>query len=115
MKKKDLILIGSILIIAMVGLLISYIYGQTDKELKVVITVNGEIYREIPFDETTNEKITVEYEGNLNIVEIKEGHVVISEANCPDQICVHTSPADEKGEMIVCLPNKVIVEVTSNE
>ena len=32
------------------------------------------------------------------------------EADCPDHLCVHMSPIDERGGMIVCLPNKVFIE-----
>ncbi len=37
----------------------------------------------------------------------------MTEANCADQVCVHTRPADREGQSIVCLPNRVVVEVRS--
>ena len=37
------------------------------------------------------------------------------EADCPDLICVHHKPISRQGESIVCLPHKVIVEVTGEE
>ena len=35
------------------------------------------------------------------------------EADCPDQLCVHQKAISKDRETIVCLPNKVVVEVKS--
>ena len=32
-------------------------------------------------------------------------------ADCPDKICVKTGKIKNKGEQIVCLPNKLVVKV----
>ena len=45
---------------------------------------------------------------------IENGKVYMKEANCPDRLCVHSKAIDEKGGSIVCLPNKVVLEVISN-
>ena len=45
------------------------------------------------------------------ILIIKDGEVYMQEADCPNQICVHHSPISHKGETIVCLPNRVIIEI----
>lgn len=113
MKRRDLLFIAIIIVIAIAGFLFSQLYKSGDAELQVIITVNGEVYQTIPLTEETNEEITVERNGNVNVVHIHDGQVSIEEASCPDQICVYTTPADENGEMIVCLPNQVIVEVTT--
>ena len=45
------------------------------------------------------------------ILIIKDGEAYMQEADCPNQICVHHSPISHKGESIVCLPNRVIIEI----
>ena len=45
------------------------------------------------------------------ILIIKDGEAYMQEADCPNQICVHHSPVSNKGETIVCLPNRVIIEI----
>ena len=52
---------------------------------------------------------TVSLSGNT--VEIKNGRVDVINANCKNQICVKHKQISKKGESIVCLPNKVIVEI----
>jgi len=39
----------------------------------------------------------------------------MQEADCPDQVCVNTRPADREGQSIVCLPNRVVVEVRGSK
>ncbi len=50
--------------------------------------------------------------GERNVVLIEPGKISISEASCPDQVCVHTG-AIEAGNLlpIVCLPNKVEIKM----
>ena len=48
-------------------------------------------------------------------VEIRNGEVCMIEADCPDQICVHTRAIDAHGGSIVCLPNQVILRVVDED
>ncbi|MBR2613326.1 MAG: NusG domain II-containing protein, partial [Clostridia bacterium] len=48
--------------------------------------------------------------GGTNLLIIKDGKAYISEATCPDLVCVHTGHADEL-KSIVCLPNRVTVSI----
>ena len=49
--------------------------------------------------------------GEGNRLEIKDGAVHMLYADCPDQICVHTGWIDQEHDMIVCMPNKVVVQI----
>lgn len=42
---------------------------------------------------------------------IDDGAAYMESADCPNQICVHHNPVSHKGETIVCLPNRIIVEI----
>ena len=37
----------------------------------------------------------------------------MTSADCPDHLCVKQKAISKEGESIICLPNKVIVEVDS--
>ena len=37
------------------------------------------------------------------------------EADCPDQLCVHQKKISMNHESIICLPNRVVVEIESSE
>ena len=47
------------------------------------------------------------------ILVIRKGEAYVESAECPNQICVHHSPISHKGETIVCLPNRIVVEIVS--
>ena len=49
-----------------------------------------------------------------NIIEIKGGKAYMLEASCPDQLCVDQNEISFDKESIICLPNKVVLTVTSD-
>ncbi len=51
------------------------------------------------------------YTGGLVDLVIANGQADVTEADCPDHICVKHRPISRAGESIVCLPNRVVVTV----
>ena len=49
--------------------------------------------------------------GGTNVLIIKDGEAFIEEADCPDGLCIRQGRISRVGERIVCLPNKILVEV----
>ncbi len=45
----------------------------------------------------------------------KDGSVAIISSDCPDKLCVKTGRISRKGQTAVCLPNKIVLKVTSDE
>jgi len=45
------------------------------------------------------------------VVEMNDGAVSVTSANCPDQLCVHTGSVSRSGTAIVCVPNAVTVRI----
>ena len=94
--KKDIILIAAFVIIAVIAF--------------VVIKVDGQVVNTIPVNQ--NETLTIEgYQGGSNIVTIENGGVTMTDADCPDKLCVKTGRISKTGETIVCLPHRVVVEI----
>ncbi len=56
----------------------------------------------------------IESEFGRNVLEFGEGKVRSIEADCPDQIDVLQGYISEVGETIVCLPNRMVVEIIDN-
>lgn len=76
---------------------------------EVRITARGQEYGVYPLDRDTEIEITGH--GHTNIVEISEGKVWMEHSDCHNQICVNTKAISRTGETIVCLPNRVVVEI----
>lgn len=107
--KNDIILIAATLLIAAIALT-AYVLS---KEIgnKVVVTVDGEFYGEYPLSENAVIEIYQDDKGQKNVLVIENGKAYISEANCPDLICVNHTPVSNIDESIICLPNKTIVSI----
>lgn len=104
------VLIGVILVAAVAGMLV--IQSVREEGAQVVITWNGEVDGTYSLDE--NQTFVFEGEnGGYNVVTIEDGFVFMAEANCPDQVCVNHGPTNQTADPIVCLPNKLVVEVSA--
>lgn len=106
--KNDLILISAILVISIVAFLIFTI--SLKKGEKAVITVNGEKVAVLDLNEDTTQKINTKY--GFNEVKIEKGEVSVTNADCPDKICANHRQISKVGETIVCLPHKLVVEIS---
>lgn len=78
------------------------------------ITQKGQVLEEIDLSQVDEPySFTIEGEnGALNTVLVEPGRICISEASCPDQICVHQGWISDGSEPIVCLPNQVVIQIT---
>ncbi|MCP4353717.1 MAG: NusG domain II-containing protein, partial [Desulfobacterales bacterium] len=49
------------------------------------------------------------------IIETKQGGIRIKKSDCPRQICVNTGWIKTPGRIIVCVPNKILIEIKSEK
>ncbi len=110
MKRKEIIFFSILFIVAIASLLILRAASQQVKK-DVLITVDGEEYMRLNLEEETDEDFTIETEYGENEVVIKGGSVDVIYADCPNQVCVNTKEASEIGDLIVCLPHKLVIEI----
>jgi hypothetical protein len=113
-KKTDigLIVIAVLFAIGLIIINTRQLVGQNSQEYDVVIRVDGALYASYPLDES--QTIRIETERGFNEIVIQDGEVVMTDADCNDQICVHTKAITGSGQSIICLPNRVSVEVVGN-
>ena len=55
--------------------------------------------------------LTLEDESGRNVLSVERGRVRVSEADCPDQVCVKQGWVSSGAAPIVCLPHKLVVEL----
>ena len=53
--------------------------------------------------------------GGTNTLVIENGYAWMTDSECPDKICEHMGKIHMNGQLIVCLPNGVIVTVEGGE
>ena len=110
LEKRDKLLIVIVVCVALCAFLAHQIIGG-DGAGKVTVKVNGELKGTYSLAEDQ----TIEINGGTNILQIKNGKADMTEADCPDQLCVHQKAISRTGESIICLPNQVVVSVQGSK
>lgn len=112
-KKNDVFFLkaaaAGILILLVISFFLKGVQGA-----QITITVSGEVYGTYSLRE--EQEIPIVIDGiTTNLLVIKDGKADMIEADCPDKLCVHQAAISKNNEMIVCLPNEIVVQVTGGE
>ena len=110
-KKADIILLIVILAVGIPMSVLSLTSGTGGDKVK--ISTDGQIYGIYPLNEDC--EIDVTEDGHTNHITIKDGQVSMSYSTCRNQVCVNTGAISHTKDAIVCLPNRVVVEIISSE
>lgn len=105
MKRADIAILIGILVLSLLPLAFVSAGGG---EVFVTVTKNGSVVYRAPI---TRDAV-IGLDGNT--VTVEHGRVYMSDADCPDRICIQTGDASS-ARPIVCLPNGVIVTVGGEE
>lgn len=107
MKKKDIWLVLGVLLLAGALWIVPRMFLDRSGST-LVIEVSGEKYGSYSLDEDQVIEIN-----ETNVCEIKDGSVRMISAKCPDHLCIKQRTIDKSGGTIVCLPNKVVLEIVN--
>ena len=106
----DIILVSSLLAVALSVL----IFMTLTREMGAVarVSVDGVTVAEYPL--SINGKYVLN--GGTNVLVIEDGYAYLIYSECPDKTCVigngvHGNKISYNGERIVCLPNRVMIEI----
>ncbi|MEJ2795006.1 NusG domain II-containing protein [Iodobacter sp. LRB] len=82
---------------------------RQDSATRVRIYQAGKVFAELDL----NAERTLQVAGPLGLtsVEVKSGRVRISSDPCPRQYCVRIGWLDQAGQMAICLPNRISIEL----
>lgn len=112
-RRADLALIGALLLLA--GLLS---LGRTLTRRQggqAVLYVDGVRSASYPLDEDAVIRWETADGTSFNQLEIRDGAADMTDAGCPDLLCVHMRPIRYAGESILCLPNRLEVRIEGND
>lgn len=89
--------------------------GRDSGSLTAVVTADGEeLDRFAPADLAADPR-TYTHNGYTLTVTAEDGGLRVSEADCPTQDCVHTGAISRSGQSIVCLPARIIIQLTGGQ
>lgn len=112
-RKRDLILVAVILAVAGCFYAGNWFLNQKPATM-VEISIDGTVVETLDLSKDTQLTINSKNGGTNHIV-IQDGKAHISDASCPDKICINQGEISQNGEMIVCLPNLMIAKITAPE
>jgi hypothetical protein len=111
--KNDLIFI--VLLAAALAALLLYVnLAGSGAGAFVQVTVDGAAYGTYPL--SVRQEVDIVIDGvTTNVLIIEDNRADMVDADCPDRLCVHQKAISKNNETIVCLPNKVVVQITGGE
>jgi len=114
--KADKLLIASILIFATVWLVFwNFVVFSGQNATEVIIEVNGQHFASYNLSSITEPKtVEVTTEFGTNILEITHYSVRVIYADCPDKLDIQAGAITRPGNIIVCLPNRLVVRLGSH-
>ncbi len=109
--RRDLLFIGVLLLFGVVSMFVVRLF-MNQNGAYVQVTIDGSSYGTYHLSGLDEQTIPITIDGIVtNTLLIEDGKAKMLSADCPDKLCVHQKAIDKRGETIVCLPNRVVVEV----
>ena len=110
-RRHDILFIAVLLFLCAAAALGLYVLREDGDT--VTVSIDGQLYAEYPL--TEDRVVELISDGGFNRLVIEDGYAYVEEASCPDGICSSHRPISHNGESIICLPNKVVIEIHRRE
>ncbi|MBD5463949.1 MAG: NusG domain II-containing protein [Lachnospiraceae bacterium] len=111
--KNDMILLMGILLTALMLWLVPLLLNKGAPAVVRILQDGQEIGTYSVLEDQT---ISIPYEEEgYNLLLISGGQVSVSDADCPDGLCVRQRAITRNGESIICLPHKLVIQIESKE
>lgn len=113
MKQKTIkVILALIIIFTLIAAAaaVYFIYFCGASTSKINIYSEGRLVRSVDLSESKNYSFDIiNSKGNKNTVTVKDGMISVSDADCPDKICVNTAGIKGDPHPIICVPNQLII------
>lgn len=112
MKKLDIVLIISLILFSLIFVVKDVFFAPKTNETYISISVDGKEYKDLEFkDETYIYPLKTQF--GFNKIEVAKDYVRVLEADCPNKLDVLQGKIKNVGQSIVCIPNRMIIEIKS--
>ena len=107
-QKRDIAVIAAAVLLALGWT--GFTLARAVPAAEAIVSVNGEYYMSIDMAKDGTYEIDSEY--GRNVIEVSDGKLRMAEADCPDGLCVSQGWVTSGTQSIVCLPNRITVELS---
>lgn len=116
-RKADIVLLGVFLLVAALlfarPFLTAGSSNSTSSSAEVTVRQDGKVVGTYPLGR--DKEINLDTNGRHNEIVIENGSVYMKESSCKNQVCVDQGKITQTGQSIICLPNRVVVEITRGD
>lgn len=113
--RHDKILLCATIAVALILMVILNFCVYSGKPSSVLIEVDGRTYAEYALTDIKDERIVeVKTEYGSNKILISSSGVKVTEASCEDKLDVLSKPITKPNQMLVCVPNRLVVRITGD-
>lgn len=114
MNKNDIKLVVILLIIVVISFLCLSLL-KNDNKKNALVYYEDELILKIDLSLKGEHTYTVDgYNGDI-IIKTNDNKIRVESENSPHHICSNQGWIDEAYEVLVCLPNKVVIKIEDNE
>ena len=106
-RKSDLVAVAA-LVIAALAVWTGLLFALSGEHMTVQIYSDNELFLQISLPA---EDQTISIPDKQLALEIKNNRIGVLETDCPDQTCQKTGYISRPGQSIICLPNRVVVQI----
>ncbi|TVX89585.1 NusG domain II-containing protein [Paenibacillus agilis] len=119
MKRGDVIIICLVIVAALAFFIPRWLIQNSsennhNKTMTAEITVDGKLFKQVMLTEE-EQIITVPTDHGTNVLKVHNYGIEMIEADCPDQVCLSFGFVNRKGDTIVCLPHRVLIELKTDQ
>lgn len=109
-ENRATVICGVLIAIALVaGFVARGLVGRSGQHLVALVhDADGKVH-ELPLDRDAS--LTVTTSLGTNVIEVRDGAVLMASADCPNRTCVMVAPLSSPGAQIICLPHRLWIEV----
>ncbi|MCM1381521.1 MAG: NusG domain II-containing protein [Muribaculaceae bacterium] len=107
LRKSDVIII-----VLLIGAVFAYYFLLADSGGSALISRGGVVIAELPLN-VPGEFVFPQVPDM--VFTVADGSISVSESDCGDRTCVRTGKISHRGETIICVPNRIIVEIKTDE
>lgn len=110
-KTKHILLVLGVLLAVCAGLSALFLMPK-QPAVTARVTSGGQVVRIVNLSENQTFTITAP-NGGTNTVTVREGKIAVTEATCPDHVCMDMGWR-QSGVPIACLPNQLIISFSED-
>ena len=115
-NRRDALVALAVVLLAAATALLFYLPRTQSGQLTAVITQHGQVVRRVVVSGLDKEQVIELDDGTYHLtVRVSAAGAYVSSSDCPTQDCVHTGTISRSGQSIVCLPARIIIQLTGGQ